>query len=216
MRIAVYRSIFGKFDELLPVNPLHKKEADFYLFTDTLESDDYTVVKLETKSDNLRRESRRVKLCPHQHFEGYDYYIYLDGSVEMLESPQFLIKKYLRKHDIAVLKHPWRDCVYKEIDACIKHGYIGKVNGEKQRAFLKAEGYPENNGLTENGVILRRDTEQIRGLGEYWYRIYQRYTQRDQLSFCYCAWILQIKYKLIINDIRNRYPMEFKYHEHKR
>lgn len=213
--IAIFRSIFGDFDDLLPVKNIYRDEADFYLVTDKIKTDEYTVINIVPQTKKPRRESRRAKLCPHLFLPDYEYYIYLDGSVQILDSPRHLIKKYLRDYDIAVLKHPWRDCIYQELTVCAEKGYVGKANAEKHKQFLRSEGYPENNGLTENGVILRRNTDRIQHFGEFWAEIYYQFTQRDQHSFCYCAWKMNIKYNLIINDIRNRFPMEFKYHEHK-
>lgn len=216
MRIAVYTTIIGDFDRPNPINEPYAKEADFYLFTNAdIKLNNYNIIKISAEDDNPRRYSRKFKMCPHRYLPDYDYWIYLDGNIELLESPKRLIKKYLHGgYEIAVLKHPWRNCIYEEFDQCVNLGYVPEAQAEKQMQLIKDEGYPKDNGLTENGVMLRRNTELISNFGNHWLEFYNQHTQRDQLSFCYIAWKLKIKYNLIPNDIRNKYPMEFKWKNH--
>lgn len=216
--IAVYTVIMGKFDSLIPVKEEFKDEADFYLFTNLDVTDrGYNVIKINPTNKNLRRESRKYKISYYKYLSQYKYTIYLDGSIEMLISPKEAIKKYLNGADIAAHKHPWRDCIYKEARECWRIGYIGEVNYKRQIEFLRSQKYPEENGLTENGVLIRRNTTDMMRLADLWQRIYDDFTQRDQLSFCYCCWKLNIKYNIIQGIIRKRKdqePTEFKLHEH--
>jgi len=215
--IAVYTVLIGAFDTLKSVNPEFKKEADFYLITNQdIRTQDYIINKVVVHRDN-RRASRKYKFNPHIYLPGYKYTIYLDGSIELLESPLMLVNKYLKHHNIAVLKHPWRDCIYDELVECRRLGLIGRKGSGKHETFLRMAGYPVNNGLTENGVMIRRKCVENARLSSLWYEIYNIYTQRDQLSFCFCTWRLNIKYQLIDGTVRrtkNYEPSEFLYHPH--
>ena len=218
MNIAVYTVIIGKFDRLKSIKSEFKNQADYYLFTDQdIETDDYTVRKVVNESRNNRRESRKYKICPHLYLPDYDYWLYMDGSFDLLASPRGLINKYMSEHDLTVFKHPWYDCLYREFEVCTSFKMITEGNAKRQRDFYISEGYPRHNGLTENGVILRRNTEQIRNFNDFWYGIYQQYNPRDQLSFCYCTWKLGIKYNIFEGQTSNpalTMTREFKLHGH--
>jgi len=209
-KIAVYRAIFNNWDNVLPI----RYKVDHYLFTDNLKADKYKIITVDP-GEHFRRANRKYKMQPFDFLPSYDYYIYLDGSIDILYSPRKLIKMFLKDCDIAVLKHPWRSCIYDEIEECINLGYIDTNKGRKQREFLINKGYPRRNGLTENGVILWRNTELNQRFGREWYKFYMHFTQRDQLSFGYIAWRMGVKYKAIEDNIRRK-PVYFKYIEHKR
>ena len=215
MKIAVYTTIFGEYDKL--IRPEFKKEADFFLFTDTdIKTDDFIVYRFP-QAKNPRRESRKYKINPHIYLPTYDYTIYLDGSISMMISPREAVEKYLNGFDIAVHLHPWRDCIYDEIRVCAKFNLVKKEVAERQLEFIKSKGYPEHNGLTENGVIIRRRSEAMKQLSQQWQVMYDRFTQRDQLSFCYVCWRLGIRYNIINNSLREMrglIPTEFKLYNH--
>lgn len=61
-------------------------------------------------------------------------------------------------------------------------------------ARYRAEGLPEDAGLIEAPVILRRHTDAIRRLNESWWGEIVRASRRDQLSFNYVAWKLGLRY----------------------
>jgi len=208
----------GPFDRLNEVKKEFKEEADFFLFTDqNIETDDYKVIKVKPNGPNLRRESRKYKFHPYIYLPDYKHSIYIDGNMELLESPGKLINKYLKKHPIAVFKHPWRDCIYDEGEECRRLGLVGRDNINKQLAYLREMGYPKHYGLAENGVMIRRNCKEVHDLMILWDQMYKRFTHRDQLSFCFCAWSLEIEYQLIDGFTRDGFdtkPIEFKLHTH--
>lgn len=220
MKIAVVVTLFGNYDTLKPIPAEFRDEAYYFLITDCVtESADYVIIPVDSTGKNLRRLSRDYKIRPFDHVPGFDYYIYLDASIELLTSPRRLVKKYLADHDIAVLKHPWRDCVYTEMRECIRIGITDWDVTHEQARYYRAMRYPENNGLTENGIIIRRNNKIIREFSEFWYFIYQSFAERDQFSFCYSAWRMNVRYNLIPNNIRDRTPgliKEFNFKDHPR
>lgn len=56
-----------------------------------------------------------------------------------------------------------------------------------QVARYRTEGYPENNGLAETGITLRRHTDAAKRHGEAWWAEIAGGSRRDQLSFDYCC-----------------------------
>ncbi|MBU1260688.1 MAG: hypothetical protein KJ757_02245 [Planctomycetes bacterium] len=49
-----------------------------------------------------------------------------------------------------------------------------------------------NNGLYEAGVILRRNTDRVSKIMEYWWLEYSQGAKRDQLSLPYVLWKLGV------------------------
>jgi hypothetical protein len=133
----------------------------------------------------------------------------------MIVSPKKLIDEYINGFDLAVLKHPWRNCIYDEAEICKKMGLATEAKIDRQVKIMRNAGYPENNGLTENGVMIWRNTIQNQIFGSRWWNFYMEHTQRDQLSFCFIAWEMAIKYNIIETEIRKDSDL-FKFTDHDR
>lgn len=189
-KIAVYTVITGMYDMPKPVNPSFCEDADFFLFTDNIETSyNYKIINVDAcYGENAKIVSRRYKMLPHRYLPGYDYHIYLDGSIVLLSSPSSLIDKYMRQESIVTFKHFERQCIYEEAAVCyaVKLADPGAIFAQVR--FLQDQGYPINNGLSETGVIIRKNTDQISSLNELWWSIFQLYPTRDQLSFNFCLW----------------------------
>jgi hypothetical protein len=85
--------------------------------------------------------------------------------------------------------HSSRNCVYDELNACLK---FGKDNPEVMKAqidLIRKDGFPENYGLFENNIIYREhhDKDVIKIMDEWWWWV-KYYSRRDQLSFIYVLW----------------------------
>lgn len=200
--ITVLTSITGGKDKL--VEQQNTQGADFIAFIDYL-SDSKTWKELysfrKLKSD--RRNSRIPKIIPHK-FTDSEYSIWIDGNMSLLKPAQELIDKYLNGFDIAVFKHPTRNCLYQEAIECAKRGYDDPEVIIEQVKSYEDEGFPKEYGLSENGMILRRHTKKVEEFNNAWLSEYLRFSTRDQLSFMYCADKVGIPVNLI-NE-----PYEFK------
>jgi len=104
--IQIFTSINGGKDNLITDHNLDG--ATFKSFVNSYD---------KFKSD--RRNSRIQKILPHKYFKT-EYSIWLDGNLKLLASPKELVEKYLNGFDIAVFKHPVRNCLYKEAIECAK------------------------------------------------------------------------------------------------
>jgi len=77
------------------------------------------------------------------------------------------------------------------------------------------KGYPSNNSLSENRVLIRsHKNKKVIDLMERWWNEINCWTLRDQLSLCYVAWELKIEIGLIFENPRfeNEY---FKWYPHR-
>lgn len=148
-----------------------------------------------------RRASRHPKMLPEKYFTDLEYSIYLDGNLTLLVNPKTLIEKYLKDTDLAVFPHPQRKCAYHEASKCVHLGKVDAAVANKQMTTYKARGFPRNSGLSACWVLIRRHTEDIKQLGELWWKEYQKYSARDQLSFDYCRWVVGVDRALLPGNL---------------
>lgn len=196
-RIVVYTCNFGNYEsvkEPILIDP----EVDYVLFTDNeqLTSEHWRVVVLTEAAANPRRLSRLPKIVPHKYLPPHDISIYLDSSLELKTNDiSKMIRECMGGRDIALYKHYQRNCVYDEIEF-VMNSSDRKVEDRSLclRAIekYKAIGYPANNGLFENAIIFRRNSEIIRTLSEMWWDEYTVGAERDQFTLMYCLHKLSI------------------------
>jgi hypothetical protein len=182
MKIAVITCITGGKDTLLE-DQQNAKMADFIAFTDTdQKSDTWTIKKAPDVFKDPRRNSRLPKILPHLYVDA-EYSIYIDGNIRLLKTPQELIETYLKDYDLAIFKHPIRDCIYDEAIKCAQLRLDDPEVIIEQAKAYEDNGYGKHKGLCECGIILRRHTPKVKELNECWMSHYARYSRRDQISF---------------------------------
>ncbi|MFC2188728.1 class I SAM-dependent methyltransferase [Fulvivirgaceae bacterium LMO-SS25] len=196
MKIACYTAIFGNWDGLL--TPIYGdrliKEADFFCFTDNplLQSDFFKIILVDRKFADTTRENRYYKLLPHLILPNeYDFTLYIDGNIILKSKSLIGDFEQIFNEDtkqIAMLSHPYRNCLYDEGIACIesKKDKVEIINS--QLASYRKEGYPANNGLVAGTIIFRKSSMEVKMLGEAWWDQLRNGSKRDQLSFNYVVW----------------------------
>ena len=106
----------------------------------------------------------------------------MDGNCVLKQDPHELIK-LMGDKDFAFFKHPGRDCVYAEAEACVS---LGKGNlkelAEQQKEYAK-QNFPEHSGLCELTCFIRKNTPEANEAFEKWWAEITRYSNRDQISF---------------------------------
>ncbi len=163
---VVYTAVFGSYDKVLPINP--EWDCDFICFTDNPEcvSQGWQIEIVQLDGKSPAEANRRYKMLPHKYLPDYERSLYVDGNIKIELDPSPLFEKYLSSADIAIPKHPLRNCAYEEARACIARELVNKVTVEQQMARYAAQGFPEKYGLTANGIIFRKhfDANVISGL----------------------------------------------------
>lgn len=200
--MAVYTSIVGAYDDP-PIRPARSsQDVDHVLFSDSSAPVDGWIVRSSCALfvDPVRN-SRTPKLLAHQYLASYDYSLWIDGSVQLLASPRDLIETYLARADMALFKHPTRDCLYDEAFVCRNLGLDDPTVIMDQALKYAHARYPSHDGLTENSVILRRHTSKVEELNNAWWSEYCSHTRRDQLSFNYVCRALEFTYALFPGTI---------------
>ena len=132
-----------------------------------------------------RRHAKIYKILPQFFLPGYDYYIWIDSTHMVAMDPHEIVQTYLKDSDIALFKHPERDCVYEEgkLIQEIRFDYPELV--QSQLDYYESEEYPKNNGLYELPCRVQRNTGQIRDTMLTWWELICKYSSRDQLSLPY-------------------------------
>lgn len=193
LKIAVYTCIVGQYDSL--IEPAFIESGiDYYVFTDMAcpkktkwKKIDLTLFK-EYNELTPTQLNRKIKMLPFMYLPNYDYTIYVDGNIEIMDAVSPLIKE-MGNQTLGVHYHRTRDCIYDEI---VNIAYLKKTDitlARQQVAAYKEQGFPRHYGLYENTILIRKHADNdIRQLMEAWWQEYQQYPTRDQLSLPYLIW----------------------------
>jgi hypothetical protein len=185
MKIICYTSITDEKDFLLEEQV--KGYATFVAFMDKpTYSKNWEIRKAYDRFVDPRRNSRIQKILAHQYIDA-EYSIYLDGNIIMMTVPELLIGKHLSDCDIAVYKHPGRDCIYEEATVCAMRNLDDPEVIAEQMKTYQDKGYKHHKGLNECGIILRRHTRKVEEFNNAWWSEFSRHSRRDQISFMFAA-----------------------------
>lgn len=200
--LTVYTACFGGYDVIRPLRAegATGSAAEFIMFTDQehVDAAGWHVVTVPADiGDDPRRAARLFKTLPHRIMPAADVWIWHDANVQLLVTPEALVESWLGDGDLAVPRHPSRNCAYDEANACRrKHKGDPNVIVAQMKAY-EAEGFPRFAGLAETRVVIRRNTETVALFNEIWWSQIEQYSERDQLSFNYALWKSSLKWTQI-------------------
>jgi hypothetical protein len=199
-KIVVYTCISGGYDKLKEV---FKKESNisYICFTDDNEitSDTWDIRKIPEFLNYLEptKRARCLKILPHLFLNDYDVSVWVDGAIEVLGNINELVSLKL-KNNFAIPKHPDRLCVYDEGLKVVEMNKDKKEIVNNQLHIYKGMNYPEKFGLVQSNVIIRNhNEEEVIKLCELWWNELLRHSKRDQLSFNFSLWLVNIEIDII-------------------
>lgn len=219
MKIAIYTSIFGGYDDLID-DQYQMDGVDYICFTDRgLESENWKVIKSTPIYNDPNRNAKKYKILPHRYLKDYDYSIWIDGNIKVISDIRALCNCDSYKVYDHMQVFDKRNCIYDEAQAILN---FGKINSERtpergiknwkdnpkliadQMNRYISEGYPKNNGLATNPIIVRNhnDSDVIAVMEDWWSEIKYN-SKRDQLSFNYIVWKNQFNFVYLQGDSRN-------------
>jgi hypothetical protein len=144
------------------------------------------------------------KILSHK-FISSKYSMWVDGNIYPLSDSRKYIE-LLEDADILVFKHPYRKCIYEEAAAAKRRvqNFQRPIIDEQINQYRK-NGMPENFGLAECNMIIRKNSLEVEEFNTFWWAEICKYSHRDQLSFPYVWWKMQdkIKIKFVEGNIRN-------------
>lgn len=217
---VIYTCLVGSYDHILQPEIVYD-DFDYICYSNDIVESHIGVWRIEPipfESNDKTRLSRYVKINPHKVLTSYDYSIYIDANIVIVDT--YLRDKVLEliKQNViwAQIKHTFINCIYDEIIKCAELAKDRISVLSAQYNFLKKEGYPTNYGLYENGLLFRKhkDTEVIK-ISEAWWNNYMTLSRRDQHCLCYVFWMFRFEPELLLpkgQDTRNH--LGFIYKEH--
>ena len=185
MKGVVYTCITGGYDILQ--RPKRVENFDYICFTDReiepVRPWQIRLIKYEPRID------REIKIKFHEYLPGYDYSIWVDGSIMIVAGLLRFTSSFLKsKKDMMLARHPHRDCIYQEAIACKEGAKDDPDIIDAMMDKYRGIGYPENNGLYANGVLIRKHNQSVIKLMDIWWDEFISGSKRDQLSLPVALW----------------------------
>lgn len=194
--IAVYTALIGPYDKLRdpPLDP----HCDYFCFTDdrNLKSTRFEIVQVDSASQHPTRVARYHKVLSHRVLSQYRYTLWLDTSAVLrFNDIRAFVHQAVRQHPIATHSHPCNDDVYGELERCIRYRKDDPATMRAQVERYRAQGLPEGTGMVTSSVLVRDSAHpRLREFEDSWWREIELGSYRDQLSFNYVSWKLNIPY----------------------
>ena len=194
-KLVVYTGLFTDDPNKLYGDIIHYKHdkgnVDYIAFTnsDYLKSDFWDIRKIDTWR-NGRWTARKCKTSPQEFLPEYDAWLWMDNQLFFNYDASDLINFYLNDADLSAHCHCDRNCIYQETQAALgrrpeRDKPETLINQAKQ---YNSEGYPENIGLFENGILFRKNNEQVNKFNKLWFEETAKWNTEDQISMMYSLW----------------------------
>ncbi len=176
--LVVYTAIFGGYDVLR--EPKERTPGVQYVcFTDNprLRSDAWNI-RYCRPSGNPLLQAKACKILAHEILD-CDVSLWIDGRTTIHSLNDVFVRV---RSDLALRRHPKRDCVYIEAEHCKKSRRGDPRLIDRSIARFRAEGHPSRYGLWLGGLVLRSHTPAIQTFNCEWWREVTSGTSRDQIS----------------------------------
>lgn len=214
--MIVYTAIFGGYDTLRTPH-VRDPSIRYVCFTDQMpsEANGWHIQLVSPNGEHPRLQQRFYKIQAHRAVPEAAMSLYIDGNFELIGDPRELADEYLANADLAFFKHPERNGIYAELQACAD---LGKDEPQTLAAVAdryRALGLPEEGFLYAGGFILRRHTANIANFNEMWYAELRRSTFRDQPALGYTMWRTGIQPMRIDKNIWKNDLFRYYAHDHK-
>lgn len=222
MQKVIYTCIVGGYDELLQPKVIYDG-YDYICFTNDLKVNKIGVWEIRPipfKHKDKTRLSRFVKLNPHIALPEYEYSVWIDSNIQIIDSYLYDRTEILIRNGtlMSMVKHPDKNCIYVDAKICVLEAAKDSFSSmNKQMKFLRHENYPQNNGLFENNLILRKHNEKIIvKISKLWWEVYMKFSKRDQMSLCYVFWKNNFIPDLLLpQDVNTHNKEHFVRYQHK-
>lgn len=198
MNKVIYTALFSQYEELKEpriITPGWK----YICYTDQpLISKTWEIVKVDLNGTNPQLLARYYKIME---WVDWEKSIWVDASFVIDTNLDDWWSTYF-KAGLSAPRHPWRQCVYEEILACIIGLRGDKAKIQEQDKQYKAEGVPKNQGIIASGLLMRENTERVIELCEAWWKELVKHSIRDQVAFA--------KVSLNFKDVLHTYDWDYR------
>lgn len=216
-RIAILTANLGNFDT--PVDPVKQILPDDVGYT-FHRFDDKNFPPIAGLTPRL--QYRIPKMFGWQMYPGYDYYIWLDGSMSFTrpDSAKWFLDK-CQDYDMALFKHPYRNTIQEETDHIeeylkkkdkyITPRYENGLHKEQLNDIKLDVNYVDDHLFTSTAFIYR-DSEEVRNALRLWWLHTSRYFTVDQIALPYVVKDLQVN-TITENQYKVKYLTEVSKHK---
>ena len=206
-RYVIYSAICGNYDTIRqPV--VVDNRFDYILFTNEIEEKYvgiWQIRKIAYSNPDNTRICRYIKTHPEELLPEYEVSILMDSNVQITTDYIYYRVNELEKDKILVssMWHP-TGCIYQEAFDVI-HGMIEHESIVVRWCHqLRKEKYPRYNGLCETNVLYRKHSDSsILAFDKYWWKCIEENSKRDQLSYNFALWKLNIPYHYLMGEKYN-------------
>lgn len=219
-KYVIFSAIVGGYDNI--VQPIIIDDRfDYILFTNDISERKIGVWQIRHfEYSNLiqTKIARWVKTHPEELLRGYAASLWMDSNITISDPAVYTlcVEHYSRGHLFASMKHPQRSCIYQEMLTVLESGYETESTILRWGHKLIKDGYPQNNGLCETGLLFRIHSHKlVQAFDLQWWNCIDSFSRRDQLSFNYLLWRNKLNYEYLISEDENvRYSKLVAYFEH--
>lgn len=191
-KIAIYTCITNGYESIN--EPIFVNDnVDYYIFSDKeVECEVWKYKRIPEKLKDLSPadKNRYIKMHPQEFFGGYDYAIYVDGSIKIISDLAGIINLLNTNIGLAFHSHVERDCIYKEAEICklFKKGNYRAI--ENTVSSYKTKLFPAEYGMLECGIIaISLNNNLAKKILEQWWEEYtSSMCGRDQIILPYVLW----------------------------
>ena len=199
MKIAIIRANIGGIDEVLPI-PNQTIKFDSFVY-------DETNLPYSLPNFDNRTKARYLKIMPHRYLPGYDFYIWLDGRVEV--TSELFVEGFLHElqgKQMVCTLHKDRENCFDELKHMLhemnkgNHYLIsryGKQNLRRELDLLYDKDFPKEFPLLASGMFIRKNNYLLNKFFEDWFFKCLEYTNFDQVMMCYCLHLHGIPFNTI-------------------
>ena len=114
-----------------------------------------------------------------------------------------------------LFKHPYRKCIYHELDACVDLGKGNILQMTDQVEYYRKKGMPAKYGLPATALLIRKHNDhEVKEVDDAWAQHLSSGSLRDQLSLPFIFWSKSFNPDWISGNIFwNRFVFHFP-HKH--
>ena len=216
-KTCVYTCLTGNYDNLHEIEVMDKN-VDFICYTNNknLKSKTWKIIYVENDGLNDHQLSRKIKMIGSDYIDkNYEISVWQDASVIWKKEPSKFIEKYL-KGNFSSFIHNERSSVRDEAYEVIRLRRDNKNNVLNHLKFLDKEGFPDDMGLFEMTVFIKRHNDPVvKETMRIWFETYLKNSKRDQLSFMYAIWKTKLKVHPINMNVWNNQWVDHTKHNYK-
>jgi hypothetical protein len=221
MKKVIYTVLTNGYDSLKQPKNI-REDFTYICFSNDIQEKKvgiWKIRKIPYKTKNSHYLSRYPKIYPHKLLSKFDISIYIDANIVIKGDLIYRRVDELVEKEVvwAGIKHPWRDCIYKEgyvVVRLLKEKSLFKIIS--QLVWYKLKGFPEHFGMYEANCIFRRHNDRlVRKQSKLWWKLIHIFSQRDQMALSYTLWRYNFPFIFILpNDYNVRNHPDFKYIDH--